>query len=137
LDQAILTCKGPTRRQSQRPWLILNVRQEMPISSQISPPMDSRPCHFSLCLQGGSVFADFDVDDDAHVLLRRISFDGFGCCTPPETIRRMAIDHSRTLLEAVARRKIDDPKVELILRAYFRENAGILWSDALSTHELV
>ncbi len=99
--------------------------------------MPSRPCRFSLGLQDDSVFADFDVDDDGHVFLRRISFDGYGCCSAPEAIRRMPVDHSRTLLESVDRQAVADPRVEAILRVYFRENADVLWSDALSTHELL
>ncbi len=88
--------------------------------------MEGRPCCFCLFLQDSSVFADFDVDKDTHVFLRRISFDGFGCCSA-KTILRMPPADSRTLLDSVARRAVDDPKVELILRTYFRENADRLW----------
>src|SRR5262245_65111891 len=88
--------KGPTRRQSQRrdlsrlvlahesrqlpSWLIFDVRQKMLMSLRISSPLPARPCRFSLGLQDDSVFADFDVDADGYVFLRRISFDGHGCC---------------------------------------------------------
>jgi hypothetical protein len=99
--------------------------------------MPTRPCRFSLGLQDDSVFADFDVDRDGHVFLRRISFDGHGCCTAPDAIRRMPVDESRTLLESVDREAIGDPHVEVILRTYFRENAGLLWEDALSENELL
>ena len=104
---------------------------------RISAPTPTRPCRFSLGLQADSVFADFDVDSVDRVFLRRISFDGYGCCTAPDTIRRMSVDESRTLLESVCRDAIEDSKVEVILRSYFRENADVLWEDALSEHDLL
>src|SRR4051812_26892164 len=104
---------------------------------RISPPMSSRPSRFSLGLQDDSVFADFDVDSDGHVFLRRISFDGYGCCTAPDTIRRMPMNESRMLLESVDREAVGDPHIEVILRTYFRENADVLWEDALSENELL
>lgn len=43
---------------------------------------NTRPCDFSLNLETprGTVFADFDELADECVTLRRISFDGYGCC---------------------------------------------------------
>jgi hypothetical protein len=41
--------------------------------------MPSRPCRICFSLQGGAVFADFDVDADERLYLVRISFDGYGC----------------------------------------------------------
>src|SRR5687767_5342011 len=107
---------------------------EMTMSLRVSPPMPTRPCRFSLGLQDDTVFADFDVGDDGRVFLRRISFDGYGCCSAPETIRRMSVDHSRVLLDAVDRHALDDSRIEAMLRNYFSETADVLWSDALSTH---
>ena len=107
----------------------------MPISIDVYPKMDSRPCRFCLCLQEGSVFADFDVDEEGHAFLLRIFFDGYGCCSGE--FKKMALAESRVLIESVERGAIQDPKIEVVLRTYFEENADVIWSDALATHELL
>jgi len=108
----------------------------MSISIQTYPVMRARPCSFCLCLQGGSVFADFDLDDTGTVILRRISFDGYGCCHAT-SVTRMASGDSRLLLDAVARGELQGVQVEEILRRYFQENKDVIWSDALVEHGLL
>jgi hypothetical protein len=67
-----------------------------------------RGSRFGLCLQGGSVFADFDVDKNSTIFAARVSFDGYGCCECPSSkIGRMSQDDSRMLLDMLARRTIE------------------------------
>jgi hypothetical protein len=107
----------------------------MAILVRVFPKMDSRPCRFCLSLQDDSVFADFDVDEEGHAFLQRISFDGYGCCSGE--FKKMALDDSRVLIESVERGAVHDPKIEVVLRTYFKENADVIWSDALADHELL
>jgi hypothetical protein len=107
----------------------------MPISVDIYPTMPSRPCRFCLCLQGGSVFADFDVDDQGRAFLQRISFDGYGCCHGE--FKKMSPDDSRVLLSAIERGETNGPRIEVLLRTYFQENADVIWRDALASYELL
>jgi hypothetical protein len=101
------------------------------------PPMlPTRPCCFCLSLQGGSVFADFDVDADGRVFAVRISYDRYGCCNAPADIGRMKMDDSDALLAMVKHGSIDAAAAD-ILRAYFQHNRDALWSDALAHHGLV
>ena len=109
----------------------------MSIAIDTFPPMPSRPCSFCLSLQGGSVFADFDTDASGIVSLRRISFDGYGCCEAGEFVRRMNSGNSRVLLDAIARGKPGTIEVEETLRRYFGENQDVIWSDALLEHRLI
>ncbi len=109
----------------------------MNLAVQKYPVMPTRPCSFCLSLQGGSVFADFDTDDANLVSLRRISFDGFGCCHPKEATSKMNSDASHSLLKALANGELETPLIEDILRKYFRENADVIWSDALTEHDLL
>lgn len=104
---------------------------------ETDPMLPTRPCSFCLSLHGGSVFADFDKDDAGIVSLLRISYDGFGCCTPQEPVTRMNAVDSRVLLNAVDRHEISSVQVEEVLRRYFRENKDVLWSDALLEQELI
>lgn len=104
-----------------------------------SPMEPTRPCRFCLCLQGGSVFADFDVDPDGRVFAVRVSFDGYGCCDSP-TVGRMSMHDSEALLAMVQRGSIDETDARAatkILRAYFQQNRDALWSDALVEHRLL
>jgi hypothetical protein len=83
------------------------------------------------------VFADFDTDDADIVSLRRISFDGFGCCEAGGSISRMSSDDSRLLVDAIARGEVGSVGVEEALRRYFRENRDVIWNDALAEHDLL
>lgn len=108
----------------------------MRIAIEVYPVMPTRPCSFCLSLQGGSVFADFDTNDANIVSLRRISFDGFGCCEPKESTTKMNTEASRSILHAIATGTLETHPVEDILRKYFRENAELIWRDALVEHDL-
>lgn len=96
--------------------------------------MEGRPCRFCLCLQGASVFADFDVDDGLLYAVR-VSFDGFGCCTTPADIARMTVQDSAALLGMVERGSLEG--AEAILRRYFRRVRDVVWEDALERHDLL
>ena len=99
--------------------------------------MPTRPCSFCLRLQGGSVFADFATDDSEIVSLRRISFDGFGCCSVEGQTTRMSPIDSRILLDAVASGQVETASVNDTLRRCFRANSNVIWADALAEHELL
>jgi hypothetical protein len=83
------------------------------------------------------VFADFDTDDADTISLRRISFDGYGCCEIGKSITKMSSDDSRLLLDAIARGELESTEVEEVLRRYFREIKDMIWSDALAEHDLL
>jgi hypothetical protein len=101
------------------------------------PPMlPSRPCRFCLGLQGGSVFADFDLDPDGRIFAVRVSFDGYGCCHAPAEVGRMGVRDSALLLAMVQRGSVDAAAAD-ILRAYFQQNRDAFWSDALAHHGLL
>ena len=77
-----------------------------------------------------------DKDDADIVSLRRISFDGYGCCEP-ESVTRMSSADSRLLLDAIARGELKSVQIEEILRRYFRASKDAIWSDALAQHDLL
>ena len=105
---------------------------------ELYPPMlPSRPCRFCLTLQGGSVFADFDVDPDGRVFAVRVSFDGYGCCTAPADVGRMNARDSEALLAMVQRGSVDATLAAPLLRRYFQEIRDALWSEALEDHGLL
>ena len=108
----------------------------MSVSVERTPVMPTRPCSFCLSLQGGSVFADFDTDDADILSLRRISFDGYGCCEV-EVAPRMSSADSRLLLDALGRDELDTVPVHDVLRRFFRASSDVVWRDALAQHDLL
>ena len=97
----------------------------------------SRPCRFCLCLQGGSVFADFNIDSDGRVFLVRISFDGYGCCETEGKVARMPLEESHKLVELVNTDDVNRDEIREILYRYFDQNQNVIWRDALEDHELL
>ena len=83
------------------------------------------------------MFADFDTDDADLISLRRISFDGFGCCRIEAPITKMSSEDSRLLLESISRGDIGSEQVEDALRRYFSANTDVIWTDALAEHDLL
>jgi len=106
------------RSRSYLRWVMGTVRPlhtpfSMTIAVQIYPVMPTRPCSFCLCLQGGSVFADFDTDEASIISLRRVSFDGYGCCEVEPTTR-MSSGDSRLLLDAITHGELESVQVEAL-----------------------
>lgn len=97
----------------------------------------TRPCSFCLCLQGGSVFADFNIDSDGRGYLVRISFDGYGCCTTDARVTRLPLDESHTLVKRIDTDDVDRDEIREILYRYFDQNKNVIWRDALVEHELL
>ena len=104
------------------------------------PPMlPTRPCAFCLRLQGGSVFADFDVDGSHRAYIVRISYDSYGCCKPALRAESglMSQHDTGTLLAAMASGQVQTAGVAEILRSYFAKNREALWPDALAEYGLI
>ena len=83
------------------------------------------------------MFADFDTDDADRISLRRISFDGFGCCRIEAPIAKMSSEDSRLLLDSISRGDVGSEQVGDALRRYFSANTDVIWADALAEHDLL
>jgi hypothetical protein len=97
----------------------------------------SRPSRYCLGLQNDSVFADFDLDEDGHIFLLRISFDGYGCCQTAEFGRTMSSRDSNDFVSLIESDRVNTPEMRSILSAFFKENIDVIWKDALLEHELL
>ena len=80
------------------------------------------------------MFADFDTNDAGLLYLRRISFDGHGCCNLAE-IRPMNPADSHRLIDSFQRNAFDETDSVALLR-YYANNRDLIWEDALSSHGL-
>ncbi|MEM7339381.1 MAG: hypothetical protein AAF467_12085 [Actinomycetota bacterium] len=99
----------------------------------------TRPCSFTLALDGGSVFADFEVDPDGLISLLCISFDGYGDWRPVEGQRTTTMDvrNAAALQRAREDEALNSDEVRTLLRRYFHANSGLIWSDALEQYGLL
>jgi hypothetical protein len=109
----------------------------MSIVIETFPVMPTRPCSFCFSLQGGSVFSDFDTDDEGLISLRRISFDGYGCCRIEKPITKMKSADSRLLMDSISRGEVCTEQVADALRRYFSKHTDEIWGDALADHGLL
>ena len=128
---------GVVRRQSQgRHQIVRSMSIEVSIHRWQT---DTRPCDFSLYLETvrGAVFADFDSHGGTCVTLRRVSFDGYGCCRTENGCSKMNSDDSIVLVEAIREDDVNNDIVRGILLRYFAENSDTIWRDALEDHQLL
>jgi hypothetical protein len=88
-------------------------------------------------MQDGSVFADFDIDEDGRIFLSRISFDGYGCCESAANVRPMSVINSKLFINSIESGDISSEKLFNIISGYFRENSDVIWKDALEEHNLI
>lgn len=113
-------------------------KSDMPLDiSKYIWPTDTRQCDFCLCLQGGSVFADFNIASDGRVYLMRISYDGYGCCNTDGNATKLPLEESQTLLKLIDADGVNRDEVREILYHYFDQNKDVLWRDALEEHKLL
>jgi hypothetical protein len=112
------------------------------MSFQVEPytwQTGTRPCTFTLALDEGSVFADFDVDPDGYISLLRVSFDGYGAWRPAEgqSTTTMEVQDAAALQKARNEGTLNSEEVRALLRKYFHANSATIWSDALSEYGLL
>jgi hypothetical protein len=77
------------------------------------------------------VFLDFDDDDNDRVRLKRISFDGYGCCELGGEAASMDGADSRIFKESIVGHIADQSRLTLIIRKTIKDNRNLIWADAL------
>ena len=88
------------------------------------------------CLDG-SVFMDFKISTDNLICLRRISFDGYGCCNLDETGERLSVRDSRVFLKEMAKEEFNQETVCGLVKKIIRMNKDLIWNDALLEYGLL
>ena len=98
----------------------------------------SRRCALTLAV-GDVAFADFDRDANGQLFLLRISFDGFGCCTPDRVdVKPMDMADSRSLIDQVeSDEELGTDETRALLRRYFETHRNVIWEEALIEYGLV
>lgn len=96
----------------------------------------SRPAdHYLGCLEG-SVFMDFDNTENGAIRLRRISFDGYGCCEVTGRVIPMDEADSRAFREMIETTFPDQSRLTTIVKKTIADNRELIWEDALKKYGL-
>ena len=97
----------------------------------------SRKADFYLGCLVGAVFLDFDCSGESQIYLRRISFDGYGCCELPEETQPLNAKGSKEFLELLKHDELDQERITLSVKRIININKENIWLDALEQYGLV
>ena len=98
---------------------------------------DSRKADFYLGCLDGSVFIDFNQSNDNQISLRRISFDGFGCCDLTDKTNFLDFELSKKFIEEIAKEELDQEKLATLVKEIIKINQEFIWTDALEEYNLI
>jgi hypothetical protein len=96
----------------------------------------SRPAEYYLGYFGGSVFIDFNNCEDEQICMKRISFDGYGCCNVEDAVPMSKFDSQdfKAILEA---QLSDQSRLLTIVKKTIASNRELIWQDALKEYGLI
>lgn len=98
---------------------------------------DSRNSDFYLGCLDGSIFLDFNYSNDNLVYLRRISFDGYGCCNIDNNAVCLDYKLSNDFLVEINKEDLNQEKIALIVLELIRLNKDNIWTEALEEYNLI
>lgn len=98
---------------------------------------DSRKADFYLGCLGGSVFLDFNYTADRRIDLRRISFDGYGCCNIDNKSKCLDSQKSKEFIDEIQKDNLDQEKITKVVLELVRLNKENIWTDALEEYNLI
>lgn len=97
----------------------------------------SRPSHYYLGYMQGCVFIDFDRFKSDQVILKRISFDGYGCCELGSGSRPLNSEESSVFKEILENNMDNQVLLLSLVKKAISENLEFLWEDALKEFYLI
>ena len=98
---------------------------------------ESRKADFYLGCLDGSVFLDFNYSNENLIYLRRISFDGYGCCNIDNNAICLNYQLSKDFLEEISNDNLNQEKITKIVLELIRLNKDNIWGDALEEYKLI
>ena len=98
---------------------------------------DTRQADYFLGCLEGSVFMDFDNYEDERIRLKRISFDGYGCCNLGDQAIPMNEVDSHAFKEITEAQLSDQSRLTTIVKKTISSNRKLIWEDALNEYGLI
>jgi len=97
----------------------------------------TRPADYYLGCLGGSIFMDFDNCEDELIRLKRISFDGYGCCDLGNLAIPMDIVDSSDFKKIIGSGlSSNQSRLTTIVKKVISSNKELIWKDALNEYGL-
>ncbi len=104
--------------------------------SKISMPSSRKADYYLRMVTYGTVCMDFN-DYNGKIILKRISFDGYGCCTPKNQLTPFNEEDSALFKSILAAPELDLKELSRIIRKNIGANSESLWEDALKEYGLI
>lgn len=98
---------------------------------------DTRPADYFLGCLEGSIFMDFNNYEGERICLKRISFDGYGCCDLRDQAIPMNEIDSRDFKEVIEGQLSEQSRLTTIVKKTILSNRKLIWEDALNEYGLV
>jgi len=96
----------------------------------------TRKADFYLGCLDSSVFIDFNLNNNVQIYLKRISFDGYGCCEIEDS-KMLDQRDSIKFVEEMNKESIDQKTIELLVKSLIEINSEKIWTDALEEYKLI
>jgi hypothetical protein len=97
----------------------------------------SRKADFYLGCLDGAVFLDFNLTNEKLIYLRRISFDGYGCCNIENATNILNEKSSNRFLEEIKKGELDQENITTLVREIIKINKDDIWIDAILEYGLI
>ena len=97
----------------------------------------TRKADFYLGCFEGSVFLDFTISTENRICLRRISFDGYGCCNLDGTTESLNVRDSKVFLTEMVEEELNQETIRELVKKIIRMNKDQIWNDALQDYGLL
>ncbi|GAB5526974.1 MAG: hypothetical protein Roseis2KO_48460 [Roseivirga sp.] len=98
---------------------------------------DTRPADYYLSCLGGCVFIDFDLGDNGLIYLRRISFDGYGCCRLSQEAIPFDKSDSALFQHTYRQLEMDQKIMSRLIYTALNLNRSNLWEAPLKAYDLL
>jgi hypothetical protein len=98
---------------------------------------DTRSADYHLGCLDGSVFMDFNSDENDLVHLVAISCDGYGYCGLPKENNPLNIRDSKVFLHEIKKPRLNQAVLESLVKKLIEMNKEDLWQDALGVYNLI
>lgn len=97
---------------------------------------ESRLADYYLAYHDGCVFLDFNNHDNDRICLKRISFDGYGCCELGDQANPLDYNDSQ-IFKTLYKTNLKDQNLLLkIIKKSIAHNRQEIWTDALEEYNL-
>jgi hypothetical protein len=114
-----------------------DLENQIDCSFFITSMPESRPADYHLGYLDGCVFLDFNNFDNDRICLKRISFDGYGCCELSAQVIPLDKGDSQ-IFKTLFKENLNDQSLLLtIVKKSIALNKQEIWKDALEEFELL